>query len=274
MSGLSSPVQKPRFALLASPCTRQLEGDARRFVEQHRKILSRSVHILTTGGVAHDLFADKSDLEVTSYPSHTQGGLIIIAADIVENRCDGLITFADPNREQSLLSPPNKMAFNQCLWHDRELIPNAHTANLWVTGQTGVVNQGEETLALIAHSRTENRRPKEDIIEFADEFAAEFSRFQRVICTGTTARELSEAVPQLSDKIFAFESGMKGGDVQIAREIVAGRCQHVVFFINPEWAQPHRDDVLTFIDISRHFGVNIMFTPKSAWRWAGQLRAE
>ena len=65
---------------------------------------------------------------------------------------------------------------------------------------------------------------------------------------------------------------MRGGDFQIAREITEGRCQHAVFFINPEWAQPHRDDVLIFVETGRHFPVNMMFTKHSALRWASALR--
>ena len=179
-------VERPRIAILASPATRKFGAPAHQFVDQHRDRL-RSYRIVTTGGVYSDLFADKGDLTVEQYPAHDQGGLVKVAADIADGNCQGVLTFADISKQQGYISYSlHNAILNQAIWADIEMIINPHSTSIWVTGKTGVVDPGKETLALIAHSKTDNRKPKEAIIKFADEFAEEFSRFQRIICTGTT----------------------------------------------------------------------------------------
>ncbi|MCU0641488.1 MAG: hypothetical protein MUC35_05310 [Candidatus Margulisbacteria bacterium] len=269
-------IAKPTLAILASPATRKPGGAAYKLVEENLVRLRR-YRIITTGGVGRDLFEQGPGhgLDVHPYLPSDQGGLVQIAADIVDKSCQAVVNIADITKVQSVFSwVSNNTIFNQALHHDCEMMINPRSAQLWVEGRTGVVDPAQETLALIAHSEAGNRKPKEEIAALATEYSAEFARFKRIICTGTTAKELSTQVPDLTDQFFGYSSGMTGGDAQIAREIVEGRCQHVIFLINPRWAQPHQQDVFLFNDIARKTNINILFTNQSAWRWAGALRQE
>ncbi|MBE0635660.1 methylglyoxal synthase, partial [Candidatus Bipolaricaulota bacterium] len=43
--------------------------------------------------------------------------------------------------------------------------------------------------------------------------------------------------------IYRYHSGPKGGDVEIATEVLFGNCQVVVFFVDPLRPHPHTDDI-------------------------------
>jgi methylglyoxal synthase len=266
--------QKPRIAFLASPAMRASGMPARQFVDRFGVQLA-DYRIVTTGGVYQDLFADRTDLEVEQYKPHDKGGLVKIARDIVEGRCISVLNFPDQNKQQGFISYSlHHMLINQAIYHNIDINENPQSSMVWVSGNAGADRPEEQTLALIAHSPTEKRQPKNDLVQLATTFAAEFSRFQRIICTGTTGKTLADAIPALRSKLFSYESGNLGGDVQIADEINEGRCQHVIFLVNPAWAQPHRDDVVVFINLSHYAPVNLMLTTQSAYRWAGALRQQ
>ncbi|MCJ7515474.1 MAG: methylglyoxal synthase [Dehalococcoidia bacterium] len=97
---------------------------------------------------------------------------------------------------------------------------------------------GCQTIALIAHDAM-----KERMIEFATEYENELSAFGRILATGTTGREVEAATRKLGGKIFRCRSGPKGGDVEIATEILYGRCDVVIFFIDPLHPHPHIEDI-------------------------------
>jgi methylglyoxal synthase len=267
------PARKARIALLASPATRLPGGSARRFVDNNQGLL-RSVHLLATGGVHMDLIAGRSDLEGTCFPDSKHDGLYFIAREIVKKRCDGVLMFPDAARSGSLFDDQNKMLLNRALCDGVETMINERTVNLWATGQTGVVDISRETIALIAHSPTSARDPKAEIVGFAREHAPELALFAGILCTGTTGKTIAEAVPTLADKIVAYRSGMEGGDVEIACDVIENKCQHVVFLINDKWAQPHRADVLAFVKACRDNDVHTLFTLNGALRWAQQLREQ
>jgi len=96
------------------------------------------------------------------------------------------------------------------------------------------------TLALIAHDEMKSR-----MIEFAIDHESELRKFGSILATGTTGREVAAATSRILDKkIFRYHSGPKGGDIEIATEILYGRCDIVIFFVDPLHPQPHREDIL------------------------------
>lgn len=96
-------------------------------------------------------------------------------------------------------------------------------------------------IALIAHDQM-----KERMAEFVYEFRHELGdqdHFSRILCTGTTGKVVLDASPSLEEKIYRYHSGPKGGDVEIATEILYGYCHVVVFFVDPLNPHPHTDDI-------------------------------
>ena len=271
MISVSTPVARKTIGFLASPATRREGGSAHRFVQQHLAEL-RNYHIVATGGAYDDLIKGRPELDAERYPGHKEGGLVMIGADIADETCHCLIHFADPDKEPNPLSTS---VLDQAIWSNVPAIVNNLSGDLWISGRSGVVNQSEETIALIAHSDAVGREPKSEMVDFARAFTEELLGFNRILCTGTTAQTLHKEVPGLRPKLYMdFKSGMKGGDFQIAREIVQGRCQHSIFLINPGWSQPHGNAVATYVFTTRHFLVNSIYNPKDAWRWGEVLRNE
>jgi methylglyoxal synthase len=95
-----------------------------------------------------------------------------------------------------------------------------------------------QSLALIAHDEMKAR-----MVEFAVEYERELSAFGRILATGTTGREVEEAARKLKGKIKRCRSGPKGGDIEIATEILYGRCDVVIFFIDALRPHPHIEDI-------------------------------
>lgn len=98
------------------------------------------------------------------------------------------------------------------------------------------LNFGNQTIALIAHDGM-----KERMINFAIEYETELSNFGRILSTGNTGREVEAATRKL--KVKRCRSGPWGGDIEIATEILFGRCDVVIFFIDPLHPHPHIDDI-------------------------------
>jgi methylglyoxal synthase len=104
---------------------------------------------------------------------------------------------------------------------------------------------GKMTIALIAHDEM-----KKNMISFAIDHEWELRKFKAILATGTTGREVSDATSKtLAGKIYPYHSGPKGGDIEIATEILFGRCHIVIFFIDPLNAHPHIDDIRTVSEI-------------------------
>ena len=95
--------------------------------------------------------------------------------------------------------------------------------------------RNEMTIALIAHDQMKDR-----MVEFAIDYEPELLQFKKILCTGTTGRNVSEATRSLENKIHHCNSDPKGGDIEISTEILAGKCHVVVFFIDPLQPHPNR----------------------------------
>lgn len=97
---------------------------------------------------------------------------------------------------------------------------------------------GNQTIALIAHDDMKRR-----MVDFAIEYGRELSKFGRILATGTTGRDVEEAARELKGGITRCRSGPKGGDIEVATEILYGRCDVVIFFIDPLHPHPHIEDI-------------------------------
>ncbi|MGZ8709744.1 MAG: methylglyoxal synthase, partial [Thermoanaerobaculia bacterium] len=97
----------------------------------------------------------------------------------------------------------------------------------------------EMRIALIAHDEMKAR-----MIEFAIDHEAELAKFGTILATGTTGREVAAATTKRIDKkMIRLHSGPKGGDIEIATAILCGRCDVVIFFVDPLKPHPHIEDI-------------------------------
>lgn len=147
------------------------------------------------------------------------------------------ITLGTPETEQGLTLPPwpraDKPRHNQKYYEVRLPDRARHPEEFW--GQFK-----RQTIALIAHDAMKDR-----MVHFAIEYENELCKFGRILATGTTGREVENACRNLreDEKVRRCLSGPKGGDIEIATEILFGRCHVVVFFIDPLHPHAHMDDI-------------------------------
>ena len=103
---------------------------------------------------------------------------------------------------------------------------------------------------------------KPEMLAFAARHHALLDRFGRRLATGTTGSLLNGIVPErlapdaahfpvlLPDRpagappwVDPMLSGPKGGDAQIAYEVLQGRCRRVIFLEDPHVAREHEADI-------------------------------
>jgi methylglyoxal synthase len=95
------------------------------------------------------------------------------------------------------------------------------------------------TIALIAHDEMKNR-----MIDFAIDHETELMKFGSILSTATTGREVSAATTEeMYRKMHRYHSGPKGGDIELATEILFGQCHVVIFFVDPLRPHPHIEDI-------------------------------
>lgn len=63
---------------------------------------------------------------------------------------------------------------------------------------------------------------------------------------GFSAAVFGEPHADLVDRVMPLPSGPRGGDILIASEVLENRCHAVVFFQDPQTAQPHEPDIRLF----------------------------
>ncbi len=218
---------------------------------------------------------------LTVLPSRMKGGVTILSYFITQRVCSILWPFLSPETSH-WLTPENLVLLRLCdHWHVKRLM-NTGSVTEWFEREAEqdadrnvrpcppeiVFRKGEEsdcvraekvrgvsrfllpraplmrkqaegmTIALIAHDEMKSR-----MVEFAGDNEHVLCRFEKILTTGTTGREISEATKTLESKIYRYQSGPKGGDIQIAAEILFGRCDVVIFFVDPLRPHPHIEDI-------------------------------
>lgn len=218
----------------------------------------------------------------TTLPSRSDGGVTVLAYCVVQRCCSIIWPFLTPVTAH-WLNPENLALMRLSdQWHVKRLMNSGSVAewfrqeadmdkdrNLRATPMQLVLpgTQGkfsperrqdgaysisrplsnkppmkveDMTIALIAHDDMKTR-----MIEFALDYETELARFKRILATGTTGRDIGDAASSLQEgnKIYRYHSGPKGGDIEIATEVLFGRCHVVVFFIDPLHPHPHIEDI-------------------------------
>ena len=206
-----------------------------------------------------------------------EGGVITLTSMVVpdaEGRAalDFVIYLIDPVDPIGVF-PEMQALKRQCVVHGRPFLTNRGAASEWCalvwnrmagTDRAGLAGQIArwvrpaatvgETIGLIAH---DTQKPV--MLDFARRHHALLSRFGRRLATGTTggllngtvpARLQAEAAalqpllpPAVPGWTTAFQSGPRGGDAQIAEEVLEGRCRRLIFFEDPHVAREHEADI-------------------------------
>lgn len=81
-----------------------------------------------------------------------------------------------------------------------------------------------------------------------------------IIATGTTGKHAQDA----GLEVERYESGPKGGDAQIAAEVVNGRVQMVFFFRDPMDKHPHEPDIQMLMRVCDVLNIPLATNPASA----------
>ena len=172
--------------------------------------------------------------------------------------------------------PEDRALLRSAIRNNVVLLPTFHTALLWSACEAdrrycppGYIKPFEkgDTLALIAHDKR-----KIELCCWAVRHRERLRNFDRIITTGTTGTLVGnflEAVGVDRSRIDARYSGPEGGDVQIAVEVLYGRCRHVVFFVDPMTSHPHEADIQSLMRICTmpDVGVNLRLTEAAASSW-------
>jgi methylglyoxal synthase len=218
----------------------------------------------------------------TSLPSRISGGVTVLAYTVVQRFCNIIWAFLTPTTSHWL--NPENLALMRLSdqWHvkrfmnsgsviewfrqeadlDKDRNPQVVPMELKLPGTQFNISSElrpeggyviskpstidvpktveQMTIALIAHDDMKTR-----MIEFALDYETELARFNCILATGTTGRDVGDAASSLKEgeKIYRYHSGPKGGDIEIATEILFGRCHVVVFFIDPLRPHPHIEDI-------------------------------
>lgn len=123
------------------------------------------------------------------------------------------------------------------------------------------------TIAVIAHDQM-----KERMLEFVTDYEQDLGQVNRILATGTTGRHIQDAAPSLEKKVYRYRSGPKGGDIQIATEILMGACDVVFFSVDPLHPHAHIDDIrVVFGACMARKNVRIFTSEVHAREWMDRL---
>jgi methylglyoxal synthase len=226
-------------------------------------------------------------LRVRRMPPRREGGLIRLVAGVVDDSgpdaLDAVVYLLDPEDPTSLF-PEAQALKRECVIHGKPFVATLRHAIEWVEVERavrGLVRDAridaigkleDQTIALVAHDAL-----KASLVEFVAAHFALFDRFRRRIATGTTGRLLNEHAARhgKADWVHRYRSGPDGGDAQIARDILDGRCDRVIFFEDPHVAREHEADIqlLERSARMRPGGVPCINDLQTARRWAAAVLA-
>lgn len=278
-----------RIGLAASRRHRGAEGALARWLAECGRALADELgaELLIVGQTYDDLVNMSlvpAGLAARRLPTRRQGGLIRLVAGVVDEKgpdaLDAVVYLLDPDDPTSLF-PEGLALKRECVIHCKPFISTLTHARLWVEEErllrgapadprraAQFCNAGK-TIALVAHDAC-----KPAMIAFAHQHFSLLDQFERRIATGTTGALLNTMAEGLRGGsipwVQRFQSGPEGGDAQIARELLAGRCERVIFFEDPRVAREHEADIQLLERSARMVGdgVPCLADPRSAERWA------
>lgn len=123
---------------------------------------------------------------------------------------------------------------------------------------------GGAVIALIAHDQKKDAM-RQFVVDHEHKLRKHFSR---ILCTGTTGKLVMDAAPSLAPLVYRYQSGPRGGDLEIAAEVLFGTCHVVVFFTDPLRPHPHADDIRSvFGACMRQDHVRMFSNERQTRRW-------
>lgn len=125
----------------------------------------------------------------------------------------------------------------------------------------------DAVIALIAHDQM-----KDAMRAFVIDHEHRLRRhFRRILCTGTTGQMIADAAPSLAPSVHLYHSGPRGGDLEIATEVLYRACHVVAFFTDPLRPHPHVDDIrAVFSACLRQDQVRMFSNERQARQWFAQ----
>ncbi|MEF9942594.1 MAG: methylglyoxal synthase [Burkholderiaceae bacterium] len=223
---------------------------------------------------------------VTRLPSRRKGGVIHLVAGVVERNVPSAIDAAffllDPDDPTSIF-PEGLALKRECVIHSRPFVSTLAHAREWVElarVRCGLAPEpalnpwfdfSRQCIALVAHDAR-----KSDMLAFVERHFDLLDSFSRRIATGTTGRLLNELAAARGRKDWAepYQSGPRGGDAQIAREVLEERCQRILFFEDAHVAREHEADIQLLERSARIRSEQTMCLsdPLTAERWAVAIK--
>lgn len=113
-----------------------------------------------------------------------------------------------------------------------------------------------KTIALVAHDRK-----KAAMLDFI-ELHKDILRQYHLVGTKTTANQIRA----IGLSVDALESGLWGGDAQIAARIIEGKVGALIFFVDPQASQPHEAHIRTLIESAIIKNIDMALNPSTAAR--------
>jgi methylglyoxal synthase len=247
--------------------------------------------------------------KTTSLPSRTDGGVTILSYLVVQRQCSIMWPFLDPLTAHSL-NPENLALMRLCDTYHVKRLMNYGSVKRWFIEEADKdasrnpqecplsFRLGGSGIAVSAEPRPNNKgyvveRPKPDwpdsikkmrvaliahdemksrMVEFTVDYERKLGRFGRILATGTTGREVTDAARSLEKQIYRYHSGPKGGDIEIATEVLCGECHVVIFFVDTLHPHPHIEDIRTVFSACMIEDKVRMFTHEmQAREWMGSL---
>jgi len=278
---MQSTPDKPLLGFLAGRVAREetYKDALHDFIKDYKDVLA-NYHLLVTGGTSRDIF--NPGVRPTRYPdlyrNSTQlrpgkaGGLVELCGYVRDRKCNTIIFITDPQDAEENF-PENRELFRTCAMEGATLLTTLYSAKLWASneaieprGDVVAAKQGD-TIALIAHDAKKLR-----MCHFVVKYRDQLAFFDRIMATGKTGesvRDFLDLFGDLGGKVQVEAHGPGGGDVFVSNEILRGRCQHVVFFLDPETAHPHEADIYALFRVCTcpDTEVNLRMTYHAAESW-------
>ncbi len=98
------------------------------------------------------------------------------------------------------------------------------------------------TLCLVVDDSVKDR-----FIRLSMSYEHELDLFQKILTTNKTGKALEDNVPSLKSKLYRYHSGPRGGTLEIALEIIFGKCDALFVYSDPLVVQSNSDDVKVLI---------------------------
>jgi len=270
------------IGLAASRSLRQgARSQLARLARRHRAFL-RDASIHAVGGTYDALVRGRllpGHAALHRLPRGFEGGLMSLVAQVADSgtgdALDLVIYLIDPNDPTSVF-PEAQALKRQCVVHGKPFLSTFAGADEWLALCAGrAPRRGPiraQTVALVAHDRH-----KPAMVAFARKHFAFLSRFRARVATGTTGGLLNAMARKLGqrDWVVPMLSGPLGGDAQIARLLLEGACDRVIFFEDPHVVRQHEADIQLLERAARVVGERAVCLndPATADRWACSLGA-